>query len=84
LRVTGSDRKEEIDDEAQSYRSFSLELELVGRISVIPEQHAQNVTMSASDSGEPNALTPLGQIGVRAQASVTFDLIPGSLDLIQK
>ena len=37
----------------------------------------QNVTMSASDSGEPNALTPLGQIGVRAQVSVTFDLIPG-------
>jgi len=35
------------------------------------------VTMAASDSGEPNALTPLGQIGVRAQVSVTFDLIPG-------
>ena len=44
----------------------------------------QNVSMAASDSGEPNALTPLGQIGVRAQVSVTFDLIPGRPDLIQK
>jgi uncharacterized protein YggE len=40
-------------------------------------QMTQNVTMAASDSGEPNALTPLGQIGVRAQVSVTFDLVPG-------
>ena len=36
----------------------------------------QNVTTS-SDSSEPNAATPLGQIGVRAQVSVTFDLVPG-------
>jgi uncharacterized protein YggE len=40
-------------------------------------QMTQNVTVAASDSGEPNALTPLGQIGVRAQVSVTFDLVPG-------
>jgi uncharacterized protein len=38
----------------------------------------QNVTAAASDSGEPNAMTPLGQIGVRAQVSVTFDLLPGA------
>ncbi|HKD11495.1 MAG TPA: SIMPL domain-containing protein [Thermoanaerobaculia bacterium] len=35
----------------------------------------QNVT-TASESAEPNATTPLGQIGVRAQVSVTFDLLP--------
>jgi uncharacterized protein YggE len=40
-------------------------------------QMTQNVSFSAGGSGEGNASSPLGQIGVRAQVGVTFDLIPG-------
>lgn len=41
-------------------------------------QMTQNVSFSAGgSSGEGNASAPLGQIGVRAQVGVTFDLIPG-------
>jgi len=38
---------------------------------------SQNSSMAASDSGEPSSLSPLGQISVRAQVSVTFDLTSG-------
>ena len=42
-------------------------------------QMTQNASFSAGgSSGEGNASAPLGQIGVRAQVGVTFDLIPGS------
>lgn len=42
-------------------------------------QMSQNVSFSAGGgSGEGNASSPLGQIGVRAQVGVTFDLIPGN------
>ncbi len=42
-------------------------------------QMSQNVSMSAGGSGESGSTSaPLGQIGVRAQVGVTFDLIPGS------
>jgi uncharacterized protein YggE len=41
-------------------------------------QMTQNVSFSAGgSSGEGSASAPLGQIGVRAQVGVTFDLIPG-------
>jgi uncharacterized protein YggE len=43
-------------------------------------QMTQNASFSAgSSSGEGNTTAPLGQIGVRAQVGVTFDLIPGAL-----
>ena len=42
-------------------------------------QMTQNVSFSAGgSSGEGNTAAPLGQIGVRAQVGVTFDLIPGN------
>jgi hypothetical protein len=42
-------------------------------------QMSQNASFSAGgSSGEGNASSPLGQIGVRAQVGVTFDLIPGA------
>jgi uncharacterized protein YggE len=42
-----------------------------------PSQMSQNASFSApGDSGEGNTLAPLGQIGVRAQVGVTFDLVP--------
>ena len=41
-------------------------------------QMTQNASVSAGGSSEEgDTLAPLGQIGVRAQVSVTFDLIPG-------
>ena len=43
-----------------------------------PGGMSQNVSFAAAGaSGEGNTLAPLGQIGVRAQVGVTFDLIPG-------
>jgi uncharacterized protein len=41
-------------------------------------QMTQNASFSAGGSGEGNTTAPMGQIGVRAQVGVTFDLIPGS------
>lgn len=41
-------------------------------------QMTQNVSFSASGSGEGTAAAPLGQIGVRAQVGVTFDLAAGA------
>ena len=42
-------------------------------------QMTQNVSISApGDSGEGSTTAPLGQIGVRAQVGVTFDLVPTS------
>lgn len=42
-------------------------------------QMSQNVSFSAGgSSGEGNTSAPLGQIGVRAQVGVTFDLLPGT------
>jgi uncharacterized protein YggE len=43
-----------------------------------PNQMAQNVSFAAGDSSGGENLAPLGQIGVRAQVSVTFDLIPAA------
>ena len=44
-----------------------------------PSQMTQNVSVSeGGDSGEGNTLAPLGQIGVRAQVGVTFDLVPSA------